>query len=130
MPLRVWRDRNFSLIMAIMLLGFMGFTPAQFWLSLYLQRVQYLSALSVALRLLPQAIMGILVNIVAGLILHKVSNKLLTLVGAVCYTVSFLLLALQTDDSSYWALVFPSLLLMVVGADFEFNVANVRHRPY
>ncbi len=113
-----------------MLLGFMGFTPAQFWLSLYLQRVQYLSALSVALRLLPQAIMGILVNIVAGLILHKVSNKLLTLVGAVCYTVSFLLLALQTDDSSYWALVFPSLLLMVVGADFEFNVANVRHRPY
>ncbi|KAI9876282.1 MAG: hypothetical protein M1830_006881 [Pleopsidium flavum] len=125
MPLRVWRDRNFSLIMAIMLLGFIGFTPAQFWLSLYLQRVQHLSALSVALRLLPQAIMGIFVNIVAGLILHKVSNKLLTLVGAVCYTISFLLLALQKDDSSYWALIFPSLLLMVVGADFQFNVANM-----
>ncbi len=127
MPLGVWRDRNFSLIMAIMLLGFMGFTPAQFWLSLYLQRVQHLSALNVALLLLPQAIMGILVNVVAGLILHKVSNKFLTLIGAVCYTVSFLLLALQKSDSSYWALIFPSLLLMVVGADLEFNVANVSH---
>ena len=113
--------------MAIMLLGFMGFTPAQFWLSLYLQRVQHLSALNVALLLLPQAIMGILVNVVAGLILHKVSNKLLTLIGAVCYTISFLLLALQESDSSYWAFIFPSLLLMVVGADLEFNVANVGH---
>lgn len=127
MPLRVWRDRNFSLIMAIMLLGFIGFTPAQFWLSLYLQRVQNLSALNVALRLLPQAIMGILVNIVAGLILHKVSNKLLTLIGAVCYTISFFLLALQKSDSSYWAFTFPSLILMVVGADLEFNVTNVSH---
>lgn len=129
MPLGVWRDRNFSLIMAIMVLGFVGFTPAQFWLSLYLQRVQQLSALNVALHLLPQAIMGILVNILAGLILHKVSNKLLTFIGAVCYTVSFLLLALQKSDSSYWAFIFPSLLLMVVGADFQFNVTNVSHNP-
>jgi hypothetical protein len=115
--------------MAIMLLGFMGFTPAQFWLSLPATR-------SVPLRS-QRSTTSTTPSDHGNSRQHRRRshspqglNKLLTLVGAVCYTVSFLLLALQTDDSSYWALVFPSLLLMVVGADFEFNVANVRHRPY
>ncbi|KAK5017991.1 hypothetical protein LTR39_001237 [Cryomyces antarcticus] len=71
------------------------------------------------------AIMGIAVNIVAGLILHKVSNKLLMGIGACAYTLSFLLLALNKSNSSYWAFCFPALLLCVVGADLEFNVANM-----
>ncbi|MCJ1285540.1 hypothetical protein MMC26_004880 [Xylographa opegraphella] len=125
MPLHIWRDRDFSLLMAIVWLGFSAFGPVSFWLALYMQRVQQLSPLLVAVHLLPQAVMGTITNIVAGLILHRVSNKLIVLVGAVCYTVSFLLLALQRRDSSYWAFIFPSLILMVIGADLEFNVANM-----
>ncbi|MCJ1433734.1 hypothetical protein MMC27_003099 [Xylographa pallens] len=125
MPLHIWRDRDFSLLMVIVWLGFSAFPPASFWLALYMQRIQHLSPLLVAVHLLPQAIMGTTTNIVAGLILHRVSNKLIMLVGAVCYTVSFLLLALQKQDSSYWAFIFPSLNLMVIGADLEFNVANM-----
>jgi MFS family permease len=124
MPLHIWRDRTFSLLMLILFLGMMSFPPAQFWLSLYMQRVRRLSPLSVAVRLLPQAIMGILVNIVAGLVMHRVSNKLLMLIGTLCYTASFILLGLLDIGAGdwYWARVFPSILLTVVGADFEFCV--------
>lgn len=94
MPLHIWRDRTFSLLMIILFLGMMSFPPAGFWLSLYMQRVRHLSPLNVAVHLVPQAIMGILVNIVSGLIMHKVSNKLLILIGSCSYTVSFLLLGL------------------------------------
>lgn len=103
----------------------MGFSTSNFWLSLYLQNVRGMSPLTVAVHLLPQAIAGILVNIVAGFILHKVNNKILTAIGALAYTIASLLLALMKEDSSYWAFVFPSLILAVVGADLEFNVANV-----
>lgn len=47
-------------------------------------------------------------------------------VGALAYFVSFMLAAVQRHGDSYWAFSFPALALCVVGADFEFNVANVR----
>ncbi|KAH8682778.1 aminotriazole resistance protein [Tricladium varicosporioides] len=125
MPLHIWRDRNFSLINVIVLLGLMSFTTNSFWLSLYMQNVLHFSALNVAIHLLPQAIGGILINIIAGLILHRVNNRLLTAIGALAYAGSSALYATMGTGSSYWAFIFPSLLLSVVGADFQFNVANM-----
>lgn len=124
-PMSVWRDRNFSLLNIILVLGFLGFPIALFWTALFLQRVWQLSPLSVAVHLLPAAVSGTLVNVVAGLILHKVSNKLLMGIGALAYTVAFVLLAQNTSTSSYWAFIFPGLAIMVVGADFEFNCCNM-----
>lgn len=57
--------------------------------------------------------------------MHKVSNTLLMFLGAISYTASFLLMGLQHTSSSYWAFIFPGLILAVVGADFEFCVANM-----
>jgi nitrate/nitrite transporter NarK len=103
----------------------MSFVTSAFWLSLYMQNVLEYSPLGVAVHLLPQAIGGILVNIVAGFILHKVNNKVLTAIGALSYLLSVILLATMNEDSSYWAFIFPALLLSVIGADLQFNVANV-----
>jgi nitrate/nitrite transporter NarK len=103
----------------------MSFTTSAFWLSLYMQNVLKFSAIEVAIHLLPQAIGGILVNIVAGLVLHRVNNKILTGIGALAYLCSVILLATMKEGSSYWAFIFPALILSVVGADLQFNVANV-----
>jgi len=59
--------------------------------------------------------------------MHKVNNKLLVIIGCVSYTGSFLLLALLNVNLPYWAMIFPSLILMVIGADLHFNVANVSY---
>ncbi|EFW17306.1 hypothetical protein D8B26_000044 [Coccidioides posadasii str. Silveira] len=125
MPLYIWKDRDFSLLNIILGLGFMGFSSGSFWLALYLQRIKGLDALQVALYLLPQVINGILVNIVAGLILHRVNNKLLMGIGALSYVACFLILSFMKEDVTYWAFMFPALLLSVVGADIEFNVVNM-----
>lgn len=124
-PMFIWKDRNFTLCMIILLLGFMAFPVALFFISLFFQDIWHLSALESAVHLLPLAIMGIIVNIVAALVLHRVSNKLLMLIGSSAYFVAFLLLALNLSSSSYWAFCFPSFLLAVVGMDLEFNVANM-----
>lgn len=143
MPLRIWRDRNFSLVChptppfpvtvanaclkinVVVLLGFMPFTTSAFLLSLYMQNVLRYSALTVAIHILPQAIGGILVNIVVALVLHRVNNKLPTGIGALAYLGSTHLLTTMKEGSSYWAFIFPSLVLSVIGADLQFNVANV-----
>ncbi|KAL4953460.1 major facilitator superfamily-domain-containing protein [Aspergillus filifer] len=125
MPLYIWKDRNFSLVIILLATGNAAFTASSFWLCLYLQRIQNLSALWIAIYLLPQNINGLIVNFVCSLILHRVSHRLLMGVGAVSYLASFLLLALmQPIRYYYWAFIFPSLVLAVVGADLQFNVAN------
>ncbi|KAL9078162.1 MAG: hypothetical protein Q9157_002920 [Trypethelium eluteriae] len=122
-PLNIWRDRDFSLVIIILLLGFMSFPVSAFFASLYFQEVWHFSALETALHLLPMAISGILVF--AGLVLHKISNQLLMYIGSAAYTISFLLMAVNRKSDSYWAFFFPALVLAVVGADLEFNVANM-----
>lgn len=144
MPLWVWKDRNFSIVclaqsmlvvvfdianfsqlMATFCLGFMGFSAVTFFLSLYLQEVKHLTALDITVRLLPMVVSGVTVNVICGLILHRVSNKLLTGIGALAYTASFLILSFMKEEAIYWAYIFPALILVVVGADIQFNVTNV-----
>ena len=125
MPMSIWKDRNFTLVLSILMLGFIGFTPAAFFIALYFQTVWRMSALQVAVHVLPMAINGIIVNCFAGWALNRVSNKVLMGVGASAYAVACLLFACNRASSSYWSFCFPGLVLIVVGADLEFNVANM-----
>ncbi|KAL4891422.1 major facilitator superfamily domain-containing protein [Aspergillus ambiguus] len=125
MPLYVWRDLDFATHILSISIGNAGFTAATFWLCLYLQRVKDQSPLSIALYLLPQNVNGVLINICISFLMHRVSHMLITGVGAIAYIVSFLLLALiQPVSKYYWAFIFPSLMLVVVGSELQFNVAN------
>lgn len=111
--------------MGALSLGFMAFISAQFWMALYMQEVQDYSGLGITVRLLPMVVSGILVNVVCALVLHRVSNKLLMYIATSAYAVSFLIMSFTKDNSIYWGCYFVPLVLMVVGADIEFNVVNV-----
>ncbi|KAF2266116.1 MFS general substrate transporter [Lojkania enalia] len=123
--MKIWKDRDFSLLLTILCCGFIGFPVLSFWLALYFQVELGYDALLTGVHMLPMAIVGLLANIVAALLLHKVSNKLLMGIGALAYLFSFILAAAQRKGDSYWAFSFPALCLCVVGADFQFNVANM-----
>jgi MFS family permease len=125
MPLHVWKDRNFTLLNVILCLGFYGFSNNIFWLTLIWQRIDHCSPLEVALRLLPQAVGGLIVNLIAAMVMHRVSNKLLMIVGAVAYAISDSLLSAMPASSSWWAFTFPALVFSVIGADFEFTITNM-----
>ncbi|KAI2473034.1 MFS general substrate transporter [Annulohypoxylon bovei var. microspora] len=125
MPPHIWKDRNFSLIIGVILLGMMSFTSSGFWTAFFLQEIKQYSTLMVAVHLLPMAVAGLIWNIIAGRILHTVNNTLIMIVGAVCYLGASLLFSFMTPESNYWAFMFPALVLNVAGADFQFNVANM-----
>lgn len=125
MPLEVWKDRNFSLVVAVLCLGFYGFIGNVFWLTLMWQRIYQLSPLMNAVKLLPAGIGGILVNFLAAIIMHRVSNRLIMIVAAVSGAASAALLSATSLSISYWALTFPALLLAVLSQDLEFTVTNM-----
>ncbi|CAG7920816.1 unnamed protein product [Penicillium olsonii] len=125
MPLWMWKDRTFSLLMATFCLGVMGFSAVLFYLSLYLQKVKHLTALEITLRLLPMFVGGVIFNVICGLLLHRVSSTFLIGIGALGYTGSFLILSFMEEDATYWAYIFPALILIVAGSDIQYNVTNM-----
>lgn len=109
--------------MAVSVLGFMSFQGTSFYLAFFMQEVKQWDALTIAVHLLPQAIAGLLWNVLIGFVLHRVNNTLIMAAGSVCYVAAQVLLSTMKADSSYWAFIFPALILQVVGADFQFNVS-------
>lgn len=125
MPLHVWRDRNFSLLVLILSLTLYGFSGNFFWQTLAYQRVFHDSSLEVAVKLLPAALGGMLVNLLAALIMHRISNKLLFIMAALSAVVSNALLSATSKTISWWALFFPSQLFAVLSIDIMFCVTNM-----
>ena len=129
MPLRVWRDRNFSLLVASLNLCFYGFSCNFFWATLGWQRAYANSPLEVAVKILPAAIGGMLVNFAAALLMHRVSNKLLMIIATAAGVLSNALWSATSKSISFWALAFPAQLLMVTGLDVAFCVTNMVSEP-
>ena len=111
--------------MLLIVLGFLSFTCSCFWIALYLQRVLVLSPLKTGLYLIPQAISGLIVNLIAAFALSRVDNRILMFLGSISYVLCTVLFALMSSTSSYWAFIFPGLIISVVGADLHYNVANM-----
>lgn len=121
----VWSNRNYTLCVLSVLFGYMSFITNQFWISLYMQQVQHLSSLHIAVRMLPQAIAGIIWSFVGQALVHRLSGTMLMGIGALAYLVGAVLQIFVRQHTSYWKLLFPSLLITVLGADFQFIVSNV-----
>lgn len=111
--------------MIVTVFGFMSFQASAFYLAYYMQEIRHWSTINIAVHLLPQAIAGLIWNVLIGHILDRVNNTLIMAAGSLSYLAASILLSFLNENSNYWALTFPALVLNVVGADFQFNVANV-----
>jgi hypothetical protein len=103
----------------------MGFTASGFWIAYFMQSVQMLPTIMVAVHLLPMAVAGLAWNVVAAYILHMVNNTAIMIFGSLCFFAANMLFSFMKESSNYWAFIFPALILNVGGADLNFNVANV-----
>jgi hypothetical protein len=122
----VWKNRTYTLCILCVFFGYMSFITNLFWISLYMQEVQHLSGLQIAVRLLPQALVGFIWSYVGQALVSKIPGKLIMGIGGFAYLVGATLQFFVRQDTSYWLLLFPALCITVIGADFQFIVSNVR----
>ncbi|KAL5322148.1 hypothetical protein ACEPPN_010118 [Leptodophora sp. 'Broadleaf-Isolate-01'] len=106
-------------------LGYMSFITNQFWISMYMQDIQVLAPLHIAVRLMPQAIIGVVWSYVGQALVSCISGRVLMGVGGLGYLGGAILMLFVKPKTNYWALLFPSLCVTVIGADFQFIVSNL-----
>ncbi|KAK7427034.1 hypothetical protein QQZ08_006461 [Neonectria magnoliae] len=121
----IWQKREFTTVCITVFLVWSWFNAFGYWTTLFFQITQGLDALEAALRFLPMVIVGLLTNVVAGLVMDKVSAGNLVLIGGLLSAASPLLFAVQGPEWTYWAAGFPAMCLSVVSTDLLFNVSNL-----
>ncbi len=104
----------------------MAFYSQLFWITMFMQDLQRLTPFAVAVRLLPQALVGLVVSPLVGLIMHRVPGTALLAIGGSALVISNVLLVFVNHTSHYFVWVFPSLVLSTVGMDWIINVGSVR----
>lgn len=103
----------------------MSFYSQLFWVSLFMQDLEGLRPFDAAVRLLPQALMGLLFSPLVGLIMHKVPGTLLLTLAATALVASNVLLIFLRRGDNYLIWIFPSVMLSTIGMDWTMNVGSL-----
>jgi len=115
LPLRVVLDRNRGGSFLVFLLVGAGLFAMFLFLTYYFQVNLGYTPLEAGFAFLPFSIGIILTAGLVSQLLPRVGPRALMLPGLVMAVVGMLLLTRIEQDSSYWALVFPAMVLMSVG---------------
>lgn len=95
-----------------------------------MQDMQNLNPFEVGVRLLPQAVTGLVLSPVIGCWMHRVNNALILAAAAVLQAGASILLLFLKSDSNYFAFIFPSLILSTLSIDWVRNVGAVSLSEY
>ncbi|KAJ5885832.1 major facilitator superfamily domain-containing protein [Penicillium tannophilum] len=124
-PNSLWNNTAFATICVMVLFSWGVLNGMETILSLFLQEVQQLSAIQAALRFLPNVIIGVIVNIGTGLLVHRLRANYLVLITSILSAASPLLMAIIDPKWSWWYCVFWVMILCPLSADVIFTVANL-----
>ncbi|KAK1533797.1 major facilitator superfamily transporter [Colletotrichum paranaense] len=124
-PNRLWRNAAFTSICVSIFLCWASLNAIQYFIMLYFQKVQGISALQSSLRFLPHVVMGTLVNIAAAWLVSRIKVQTLGAVSAVITAAAPILMATISLDGNYWFAPFWAMVLSPVNADALFTVSNL-----
>ncbi|KAF2771738.1 MFS general substrate transporter [Teratosphaeria nubilosa] len=125
-PNRLWKTKGFTPLMVAYFLGFGGFVGAwQFYAMQFFLRIQHKSAITVALYLLPNAIMGVLATFIVSRLLHIVPGHYIYIASMLAFALGPAFFLPQTPTTTYWALSMPGIALATFGPDLSFAAASI-----
>ncbi|KAI0451175.1 major facilitator superfamily domain-containing protein [Xylaria acuta] len=124
-PPSIWSNWSVILIVICTLGASMAFYSQLFWVSMFMQQLENLNSFEVAVRLLPQALVGLLVSPLVGLFMHTIPGTGLLAFAASALFLSNIFLVFLRHDSHYLLWIFPSLMLSTVGMDWVMNVGSL-----
>lgn len=91
-----------------------------------MQNILHDSSLFIATKLLPQVLVGVVWSYLGQYLVSRINGRVIMGLGGMGYLVGAILVFFMDKETGYWALLFPCLLITVIGADFQFIVSNVR----
>lgn len=118
-PNTLWKQTAFTGICLMVMLSYAVMQVLELYCTFFFQKVQGLDALQSSIRLLPSLIIGALLNLTTGLLIHRVSTLWLVFVSSLACSGSPLLMALIDPAWPYWYAAFPAQVLEPVSSPIQ-----------
>ena len=93
--------------------------------TLYMQNIMGATPLQVALWYSPMCMIGIIIGLVGGFVLHLIPGTFLIILSGVCWIMPSLLFSLAPVGANYWVWVFPAMVFATGGVDITYTVTNI-----
>ena len=124
-PNSLWKNPSFTAICITVFFSWAVFATTQYFMTLYFQKVQGLSAIQTSMRFLPMVVSGAAMNVATGFLVNRVSANVLVVATVAITSVSPLVMALADPRSSYWYSGFVATLMAPICADTLFTISNL-----
>lgn len=102
-----------------------AFNATETLLTFFFQEVQRLSATATSVRFLPLPIVGLIINLLMGLFIHRLRANYAIILATLISCISPILTAVMDRNDSYWEYLFPAIALNAVGSDVLFTASNL-----
>lgn len=121
----IWRNKAFTSICINVFLIWGAFNPTETFVTFLFQDVQGLSATSASVRFLPEPAVGVMVNVLIGLYVHRLRANWALTASFIASAIGPMLLAVMRKDASYWAFEFPAVALIPVATDVLYTISQL-----
>ncbi|KAG0074020.1 hypothetical protein BGZ92_003553 [Podila epicladia] len=119
MPLRIWKSRTFSASFVLAFISFGSFQGVIYYVNMVFQQVYGWGTLKTAVGFLVHALLAIVVFTALGRVLPRLPLKPIILTGFLLRCVTALMFAFVTQNTSYWHIAFPALIIHIFGVGFS-----------
>ncbi|KAG0267454.1 hypothetical protein DFQ27_008745 [Actinomortierella ambigua] len=119
MPFRVWKSRYFPVSFVLTFIGMAQFQGILFYVTLIYQEVYGWNAIKTAVGFIVHSVLAVVVFTVLGRVLPRFPFKPFIVLAFLFRSVTALMFAFVDEDTSYWALPFPALIIHVFGLGFS-----------
>lgn len=125
MPLDIFKAPSFSALILVVLLNYMAVGTLIWYQVLWLQEVWGWSPLQFAVGWTPFLIFGTGAAGLAAWLIPRLAAQWILAIGTVTILVSNLLMATMPPKQTYWAQVFPSVILFAFCPDLVYTAAQI-----
>jgi MFS family permease len=125
LPADIWKAPSFAWVGLASFLVFMSLGCYIWYAILLLKNIRAFDPIHIGLSFLPMAICGVFSSFFAAWAIPRLSAQLIIFAGCVGAVAQNLLLALTPRHQTYWAMVFPAMLIAAWSGDMVFAASQI-----
>jgi hypothetical protein len=125
MPLSIWKAPSFLPLFFAVLMAFMSFGITYWYMAAWLQLTRHWSVLEFAAGFTPFLPFGAFAAWFSSWLIPRLPAQYILCIGLVAAVSSAVLIATMPVEQSYWAQVFPAVILMSFCPDLVFTAAQI-----
>ncbi|KAH7324870.1 major facilitator superfamily transporter [Stachybotrys elegans] len=124
-PNRLWTNASFTAVCASVFFCWASLNAVEYFITLYFQEVEGVSALQSSLRFIPHPVAGAIVNVCTAWLISRVRLQTLMVTSAAITVIPPVLMATISIGDNYWFAPFWALLLSPINPDVLFTASNL-----